>query len=230
MLLLNAVTAASESPNLRKQMIESRKIFRSEELKKLIHVLSLSPIPEFNVQPQDAKTPTQIRAGHRSESFASSNTVSTTDSGISIGDRTSPGSAKKRGFSRFLGVFSSRSASLSLTNTPATPSSGDGLPVNSSLASDSALNSHRLKEFAKRSKSPVCIVDYLRCHSMSSLSSSETTTSTDSSSSSCIIGYPRSQFRQVRRDMLPLTHLGFELTLCSIGVICSHLAQHRILF
>ena len=231
-LLLNAVTAASESPNLRKQVIESRQIFRSEELKKLIHVLSLSPIPEFNTQPQDAKTPTQTRTGARSESFASSNTVSTTDSGISTGDRTSPGSTKKRGFSRFFGVFSGRSASVSLMNTPTTPSSGDGLSVNSSLAPDSAMSSHRLKDFAKRSKSPVCIVDYLRCHSVSSfsLSSSETTTSTDSSSSSGTIGYPRSQFRQVRRNMLPLTHLSFQLTWCSIEVICSHLAQHRILF
>jgi hypothetical protein len=134
-LLLNSVNIAVESPSLRSRIFEQRQRIKYEELKKLCHLFSLGPIPDFTSDIDNMHNQIDMRPNTHSESLTSTISVATSDSANTNSGRISPASSKKKGFSKKLfGVFSSRSGSLPAAIPPPNPVNNDGL-LNSTQAS-----------------------------------------------------------------------------------------------
>jgi hypothetical protein len=97
---------------------------KCEELKKLSHLFSLGPIPDFTSEIDNTHyNQIDIRPNTRSESITSNTTLTTSDSASTNPARTSPVLKKKTFSKKLFGVFSSRSGSIS-TPSP-TPNSGN---------------------------------------------------------------------------------------------------------
>ncbi|CAF4135432.1 unnamed protein product [Adineta steineri] len=130
-LLLNSVNVAIESPSLRSRIFEQRQRLKYEELKKLIDIFIPGPMLDFAVEHDQyhnlnhyihqQQQQIDMRPNARSESFAGTSTITSSDStNTGTSGRTSPVS-KKKGFSKkIFGVFSS-SRSGSISSVPASP-------------------------------------------------------------------------------------------------------------
>ena len=149
-LILNAVHAANESPNLRSRVYEARQRSKHDELKKLVHAFADSAVPNAAGDVDSGIYSAESGSQWRSDSFASYGTASISDASVNSAGRVSPTSSKKRGFSkRLLGVFSNRSTASSAT-TDVT-----NAIVPQPLLVDSATLADHNKEQNKRSKSTV---------------------------------------------------------------------------
>jgi hypothetical protein len=162
-LLLNAVNAAIESPTLRSRISIPRQQSRLEELRKLSHILSLSPIPEFNTDLESINSMADIYSNAaRSESIASNTTGVSNETISSNSTRRSPTPMKKFGLSkRIFGVFSGRSMPVPLSTNTSIQSNGDGSIVCLPATSDSTVGLVRPKDFVQQSKLLVSSFDVL---------------------------------------------------------------------
>ncbi|CAF3447989.1 unnamed protein product [Rotaria sp. Silwood1] len=160
-LLLNAVDVAIKSPSLRSRVYEQRQRLKLEELKKLMYLFSIGPIPEFGSEMDSFHYITDGRPYARSESVSSNTTVTANDNASSNAGRISPTSSKKKAFSKkFFGVFASRSGSISSSSTPSNSAYTDPISPGSQTlpVSDASLTFGRTsipvqRETVQRSRS-----------------------------------------------------------------------------
>jgi hypothetical protein len=129
-------------------------------------MFSLGPIPDFAGDFDNINYPIDTRSNTRSDSTASGTTATTSDSASTNTGRISPVSSKKKGFSKFFGVFTGRSGSISSASTPANHVYNDGSSSNSQTPStpEGTMTLGRVapsssKEPVKRSRS--IVIDFL---------------------------------------------------------------------
>ncbi|CAF2008480.1 unnamed protein product [Rotaria magnacalcarata] len=134
-LLLNSLTAATESPSLRFRVAEQRQRLRQEEFKRLLQNLSIGQILDTTSEAENTNSHLLQRVNSRSGSIISIATQSTTESIGSSSGRISPVSTKKRRISKIFGVFTSRSGSIS--SAPSTSSLSVNLTNNNQSTASS---------------------------------------------------------------------------------------------
>lgn len=109
---------------------------KSEELKKLISSFSVNLLSDFHSEIDNSLFQSEGRSNSRTDSAATSTTSATSDSSHTNQGRQSPPPPKRKSFSKFFGVFTSRSGSVPSTTYSAASNStiNEGLSDNDSTA------------------------------------------------------------------------------------------------